>query len=89
MLPEDRWRRGDVAYKEFDQDCVVLDPATGEFFHLESVSYFIWCSLDGSRTLKEIANRVAERFEVAEDQALRDLLEFANELKKRTLVVPA
>jgi len=48
---------------------------------------FIWGLLDGSRTLDQIREAVAAEFEVAPEQAARDLEEFIAELRQRELIV--
>lgn len=51
-------------------------------FTLNEVGSFVWERLDGSASLTEIAEAVAEHFEVGADQATRDVRDFAGELSR-------
>ena len=56
-------------------------------FVLEGAGEFIWDQLDGARTLDQIRKAMATEFEVAPEQAARDLEEFIAELRQRELIV--
>ena len=55
-------------------------------FAVNVVAEFIWERMDGRRTVDQIAREVAGHFEVADSQALSDVLEFAGELDKSGLI---
>ena len=51
-------------------------------YTLNEVGAFIWVLIDGKRQLKEIKERIVEEFEVSEEEAENDLIEFLLKLEK-------
>ena len=49
-------------------------------FNLNGTGSFIWERIDGEKTGEELANLVAEQFDVAGEQALADCTEFLSQL---------
>ena len=49
-------------------------------FALTAVAEYIWDRLDGRKSLNEIMNNVADRFDVEQEQAESDIREFIMEL---------
>ena len=60
----------------------------GAIYNLNEVGAFVWEHLDGEKTLLDIKNMVAGKFEVFSEDVEGDLLEFVNELKKIDAVLP-
>ncbi len=59
----------------------------GEQIHmLDEVGTFIWNSIDGNRSVKDILDRLCAEFEVSADVAEHDLLEFVGELAGKGMV---
>ena len=50
-------------------------------YTLNEVGAFIWELIDGKRQLKEIKERIVEEFEVSEEEAENDLIDFIQQLK--------
>ncbi len=86
MVPETRFQKEKLPCKEFDGESVLLDPKTGNFFVLNSVCQVIWDELDGEKNLGQIARQVVVNFDVSEEEALRDLMDFVQELLDQELV---
>ena len=55
-------------------------------FAVNAVAGFIWERMDGQNTVDQLARAVAGHFEVHEDQARVDVLEFVNELSGAGLI---
>ena len=55
-------------------------------FVLEGAGEFIWEQLDGASSMEDIQSDLAAHFDVAEDQAGRDVGEFLGSLKEADLV---
>ena len=51
-------------------------------YNLNEVGAFVWEHLDGDKTLLDIKSMVAEEFEVAQEDAERDLMEFVGQLEE-------
>ena len=90
----------DKIFKKRDQvvdrkiaDEMLLVPIRGKLadmeriFSLNPVAEFIWGQLDGEKNLNEIRAGIQANFEVAEDQAGTDLLEFITELREADLII--
>ena len=71
------------AWQNFDQELVLLDMPSRTLFGLNSVGGVVWESVDGQRSLADIARNVAEQFEQAQERVLADVLHFAGELLAR------
>lgn len=56
-------------------------------FTVDPVGAFIWDSIDGARTLADLRDRITAEFDVADDVAEKDLLEFMAQLKASGLVM--
>lgn len=84
----DRVTRGDNAAGEpgTPGDYLVVDVHSGRYYGLDDVGEFVWLRLDGARTLQAIAREVATHYDVAEDRAAADLLEFVTRLHEAGLV---
>ena len=57
-----------------------------EICQLNPVASFIWEALDGRRDLGRIAADIVKEFDVGEEEALRDTLEFASDLLEKGVV---
>ena len=51
-------------------------------YNLNEVGAFVWEHLDGNKKLLDIKRMVAEAFEVAPEDAERDLMEFVGQLEE-------
>ncbi len=49
-------------------------------YTLNDASTFIWERMDGNHSLKEILQKLLEEYEVSEEEAKKDLLEFTKDL---------
>ncbi len=54
-------------------------------FALDPVADFIWKKLDGTMTLGKIRDEIVDTFEIDDDTAAADLLEFVDHLLKEGL----
>ena len=51
-------------------------------FTLNEVGAFIWEQIDGRRQVKEIKEMIVEEFDVGEEEAEKDLIEFIQQLEE-------
>ncbi len=56
-------------------------------YALDAVAECVWDCLDGERGLVDIAGIVAEKFDVAEEAAEKDVSAFLDDLLKNELIV--
>ena len=76
----------DTDCKEIEDKGIILNLNNGDYFSVNKVSLFIWKSLNGRNRLAGIAKKVAANFNVDDETALKDLLDFVRRLDKLKLV---
>jgi len=69
-----------------DREAVIVLPDKGEVKVLNEVGAHIWTLADGSRSVREIAAEVADKYDVSLPQAEADTLEFLHELRAKALL---
>jgi len=67
-------------------ETVLLDLQTGIYFGLDGVGTFIWENVSDGRSLAETVDAILAEFEVDEEQALADVVKFAETLLERGLL---
>ncbi len=77
-----------VAYREIGGQVVVLQTLKDIILTLNETGSAIWSMLDG-RTVAEIAKVLSDRFQVSEEDALKDTRGFLSEMASRELVCPS
>jgi exosome complex RNA-binding protein Rrp42 (RNase PH superfamily) len=75
-----------VVWTEIDGEVVVVDPRLEEVHLLSETAAILWQLLDGEASIQEIADDVADAFEIPIEQAVRDVSEFAELMNQRSLV---
>jgi hypothetical protein len=87
-------RRSDIVPRDIAGETILV-PVRGELarlqqiFVLNPVGEHIWHRLDGSQDLNSILRSLVEAFEIEEDDARADLLDFLADLEDAGLIVPA
>jgi hypothetical protein len=76
-----------VHVRPLGSDLVLLDFANGEYFALDEVGAEIWRCVESQASIREIAATLITRYDVSSADALRDILQFLNELTARSLIV--
>ena len=79
-------RLGNISWKEMEDESVLLDLGSGNYFSTNPVGLFIWKSLNGRAMVEKIARRLAAKFDVRQEMALKDTLAFINKLEGLGLV---
>lgn len=67
-------------------EAVIVVPHRREIHRLNEVGTFLWTQLGKERTIDELAEAVAEEFEVEAARAREDVERFVKELGERELV---
>ena len=70
-----------------EDDTALLDPERKLYFGLQGVASHIWSELKEEKSVSQIVNSVATRYEVNQEEAETDTLEFLNELASKNLVL--
>ena len=78
---------GNVEWKQFDDESLLINIETGFYFRLNEVGNFIWPLLDGKQSDEEIINKIVEEFDVQTEKAKSDFNSFIKELFGEKLIV--
>jgi hypothetical protein len=72
-----------LAWRIIEGEAVVISPQERELHNLNEVATDIWRMADGSRTLRQITQELSQTYEIAPEEALPDVLAFAQEMVEK------
>lgn len=78
--------RADIPWRNIDGNVLIVQPAEGHIYPLNSVATRIWLLSDGRRRVDEILHALAEEFDAQPEDIRRDALRFLEELEKAALI---
>lgn len=76
----------DVQAASIEGETVLLDLSTGRYYTLNHLGSVIWEHCAGQSTIRDIHADLCDRFEVAPEQALNDLVVLVNQLVEEGLL---
>ena len=76
----------DVQSTDMDGETVLLDLSSGRYYTLNRVGSVIWEHCTGDKTISEIQTVLCDRFDVAPERALDDLVTLVNDLIQEKLL---
>ena len=79
----------ECAAQVIDGEAVIINLLNGTYYSLDRVGGAIWELAAAGRTIPEIVERVANRYDVDSDRARRDTERLTQELVAERLLVPA
>lgn len=77
-----------LAWREIEEEIVIISPAENIMHELNDTGGFLWKRIDGKRSAAELAELLAETYDVAPATALEDTGALLSELLSRKLLVP-
>ncbi len=77
ILPQ---RIPEAAFREYEGEAFIVLPSRGQYKILNQVGTCVWSMLDGRHTPEQMARIVATEYDVTEEQALSDILDFLEEM---------
>ncbi|NCB12077.1 MAG: PqqD family protein [Erysipelotrichia bacterium] len=75
-----------VFAQEIDDETIILDSQTQEYFSLNEIGKVIWSLLEQNNQLEEIKAEMLEMYEVPQEQLEKDLLNFIQALGAKGLI---
>ena len=75
-----------VFAQEIDDETIILDAITQEYFSLNEIGKVIWNLLSQSIKLENIKEQMLEMYEVEESQLENDILNFIKALQEKGLI---
>ena len=76
-----------ILWRSVGSETVLVDPDSGDSFVLNRVGATVWELVDGKRTIADIASAVCDVYDVAPEIAQQGIVEWAEWLVGRGLVV--
>ncbi len=76
----------EAAAKTYDDEVIFMNLTTGVYASIESQGALLWEAIGKRHSLREIAEVLAQHYEVASAQALNDLRELAVQLLREGMV---
>lgn len=87
MLPDGYPVRNDeIVWRDIAGEVVIVDQDDGTIRTLNKTASYLWMLADGTRTITDLADSLAERYEVTREQARADASEFLRELAETGLI---
>jgi hypothetical protein len=77
----------EVASQVMDGEAIMINMSNGMYYSMDGVGGFIWGLIEEARSLREIAEQVVGRYDVASAEAKQDLERLAAELLADKLVL--
>ena len=75
-----------VFAQEIDEETIILDSTTQEYFSINEIGKVIWSLLEEKKNLEEIKAEMLDMYEVPEEQIEKDLLNFIQALEQKGLI---
>lgn len=78
----------DVVTRVLDNETVLMDMASGNYFALDEVGTVVWQALDEGETLASACERVAKDYEIDRAQVESDVTALAEAIVAKGLATP-
>lgn len=69
-------KKESIITQEVDDEIVLLDTNSSNYFGLDNVSIDIWKGIEEGKNLNEIYNSILEKYEVKEEELKKDIESF-------------
>ncbi|MFH1783719.1 MAG: PqqD family protein [bacterium] len=79
-------KKANIPWRIIEEEAVLVDVDRGEVIHLNPVGAEIWNLIDGKKSVGEIVTHIYQQFEVAQETAKKDTLEFLAKLAKKDII---
>lgn len=77
----------DIAYRVIDEEAIILTPEDGMLHNLNALATRIFELANGARTVNDIVKAVCDEFDVDENTARRDTINFIEDLLHKKMLV--
>lgn len=67
-------------------ELVLLNLSSGKFYGLDSIGSEIWIMLQNNNSIERIVKEICEKYEVNQEQAIKDVMQLIEGLKNNELV---
>ncbi|MBI2571580.1 MAG: PqqD family protein [Candidatus Schekmanbacteria bacterium] len=79
-------RRSDIVFGAIESDIVMTDLDAGMYYSLNETGARLWSMIAEPLTLGEVCDALAEEYGVDRSRCLQEVVRFAEELRRRSLL---
>jgi hypothetical protein len=79
-------RSGRAAYRLIDNEAMVVVPRSNKLYVFNHVGSRIWEMANGEIGIGEVARAICDEFDVTYEQAIKDIIEFVEDLSQKQLL---
>ena len=79
-------RLPDLAHCTIGADVVVMSVPAGVYYVMDGTAGYIWAALERPRTFADLCREITERFDVDDEQCVRDVSTYLEQLASDSLV---
>ncbi len=72
--------------QEVDDETILLDSITNEYFSINEIGALIWETLEEKKDLNSVKEEIISNYEVDEKQVENDILNFIQEVANKGLI---
>jgi len=72
--------------QKVDDETILLDSNTNEYFSINEIGTFIWETLEEKKDLNKVKEEIISNYEVDEKQVENDILNFIQEVANKGLI---
>ncbi len=87
MLQRIPVKNPEIVWRELEGEGVLLNPADGKYFGLNTVGLSMWEKVDGARTLEEIIMLLLDEYAVERPVLERDIVEWVSRMNAGNLLL--
>lgn len=81
-------RRADIVpWREMNDQGLILDIHSGDYFEINETALLIWKNLDGTHSVGNIASQISKTYSIPLSEAMSDLKQFLTSMKKAKLIL--
>lgn len=86
--PSTKFKRSEkVTFQKVADEAILIHMDTGTYFSLNNIGTEFWEMFDGERTINELAEVIANKYEVELEMVTTDLVELVEKLGEDELVL--
>lgn len=82
-------KNDNLCISEKNNEIVILNMKSGNFFGLQDVSYDIWQAIEKYQDIELVIDEIVRNYNVDRKEAERDVINLIKEMKENGLVVEA
>lgn len=84
-MAEENTADRNLVWNTFDEEAVILDVASGDYFALDAIGTEVWKGLNDGQTVDQIAENIAQKYETDAALVKSDIEELVAELRSAKL----